>query len=96
VEPELFGRALAAFVIIISAIWSVGWWVNRLVRTRAEAANSSVQGLESVRQVELLSAENAGLKGQMGRLEERIAVLERIATDPSERTAREIENLRNE
>lgn len=95
-EPELFGRALAAFVIIISAIWSVGWWVNRLVRTRAEAANSSVQGLESVRQVELLSAENAGLKGQMGRLEERIAVLERIATDPSERTAREIENLRNE
>ena len=94
-ETELFGQALAAFVIIISAIWSVGWWVNRLVRTRAEAAKASVHGLESVRQVELLSAENAGLKGQMGRLEERIAVLERIATDPSERTAREIENLRH-
>ena len=29
----------------------------------------------------------------VGRLEERIAVLERIATDPAERTAREIEQL---
>ena len=28
------------------------------------------------------------------RLEERMAVLERIATDPAERTAREIEQLR--
>jgi hypothetical protein len=44
--------------------------------------------------VELLSSENAGLKGQVSRLEERIAVLERIATDPAERTAREIEQLR--
>jgi hypothetical protein len=44
--------------------------------------------------VELLSNENAGLKTQVGRLEERIAVLERIATDPAERTARQIEGLR--
>jgi hypothetical protein len=43
----------------------------------------------------LLTNENAGLKGQVSRLEERIAVLERIATDPAERTAREIEQLRN-
>ena len=46
------------------------------------------------RQIELLSNENSELKGKIGRLEERIAVLERIATDPAERTAREIENLR--
>jgi hypothetical protein len=48
----------------------------------------------SVRQIELLSNENGQLKGQVSRLEERIAVLERIATDPSERTAREIDQLR--
>ena len=42
----------------------------------------------------LLSNENEKLTGQVGRLEERIAVLERIATDPAERTAREIEALR--
>ena len=39
-------------------------------------------------------ARMSGLKGQIGRLEERLAVLERIATDPAERTAREIEQLR--
>ena len=50
--------------------------------------------LGSERQIELLSSENAGLKSQVGRLEERIAVLERIATDPAERTAREIDSLR--
>ena len=43
---------------------------------------------------EKLASENAALRGTVGRLEERIAVLERIATDPAERTAREIEQLR--
>ncbi len=46
------------------------------------------------RKIELLSTENGQLKGQIGRLEERIAVLERIATDPAARTAREIDALR--
>ena len=51
-------------------------------------------GLSAKREIELLSNENGQLKGQVSRLEERIAVLERIATDPSERTAREIDQLR--
>ena len=46
------------------------------------------------RKIELLTNENERLTGQIRRLEERIAVLERIATDPAERTAREIEKLR--
>ena len=41
-----------------------------------------------------ICAENEGLKSQIGRLEQRLAVLERLATDPAERTAREIESLR--
>lgn len=41
-----------------------------------------------------LEAENRELKQQMSKLLERVAVLERIATDPAERTAREIESLR--
>jgi hypothetical protein len=36
----------------------------------------------------------ASLVGRISRLEERIAVLERIATDPATRTARDIEALR--
>ncbi|MBW6529215.1 hypothetical protein ACYZX9_03185 [Sphingomonas citri] len=47
------------------------------------------------RSVALLEAENERLTGKIGRLEERIAVLERIATDPAVRTAREIEALRD-
>ena len=50
--------------------------------------------LEAAREASLLSGENAELKSQVSRLEERIAVLERIATDPAQRTAREIEELR--
>ena len=49
---------------------------------------------DAARKIELLTNENERLNGQVSRLEERIAVLERIATDPAERTAREIEQLR--
>ena len=53
------------------------------------------KGPDEGRKVELLTNENERLTGQVSRLEERIAVLERIATDPAERTAREIEALRD-
>ena len=49
----------------------------------------------AARKIELLSAENERLTGQIGRLEERLRVLERIATDPAERTARDIDALRD-
>ncbi len=51
--------------------------------------------IEAERKIMLLTNENGKLTGQVSRLEERIAVLERIATDPAERTAREIEALRD-
>lgn len=45
------------------------------------------------RKVELLTNENEQLRGQVTRLEERISVLERIATDKSRRLADEIDAL---
>lgn len=51
--------------------------------------------LDDARRVHLLTGENERLAGQVTRLEERVAVLERIATDPAVRTAREIEALRD-
>ena len=51
--------------------------------------------IEAQRKIELLSSENERLTGQIGRLEERLRVLERIATDPAERVSREIEDLRS-
>ena len=41
-----------------------------------------------------LVAENEQLKATVGRLEERLKVLERIATDPSRQLADEIDKLR--
>ena len=50
--------------------------------------------IDAQRKIELLSGENGKLVDQIGRLEERLRVLERIATDPGERVSREIEELR--
>jgi hypothetical protein len=60
-----------------------------------EAYSGDAEGTADARKIELLSSENERLTGQIGRLEERLRVLERIATDPAERTAREIEALRD-
>jgi hypothetical protein len=49
---------------------------------------------KSERQIETLSEENLRLKSQIDRLADRLAVVERIATDPAERITREIDQLR--
>ena len=90
------------FVIAIIAICTAGWVFTTWIRAKhgypiEDQFFGTVEksdGPAATRQIELLSSENASLKGQLGRLEERIAVLERIATDPAERTAREIDSLR--
>lgn len=90
------------FVIAIIAICTAGWAFTTWIRAKHGYPIESEWGgmthkpddLAAKRQVEILSNENADLKGKIGRLEERLSVLERIATDPAERTAREIEKLR--
>jgi hypothetical protein len=85
---------VAAFIIVMTGMVLTASLLFAWMRNRAQAKIAG-GGLEARRQVELLSSENAGLKGQVGRLEERIAVLERIATDPAQRTAAAIEDLRH-
>ncbi|MEO6215119.1 MAG: hypothetical protein ABIO86_03740 [Sphingomonas sp.] len=63
-------------------------------RSRRRNGVSDDASPDAERKIHLLSSENERLVGQVSRLEERIAVLERIATDPAERTAREIDALR--
>lgn len=84
---------VAIFIVIMTAMVLGSALLFGWIRTRGQV-KVAAGSLEATRQVELLSNENAGLKGQVGRLEERIAVLERIATDPADRTAREIDQLR--
>jgi hypothetical protein len=89
------------FVLLIIGISTAGWLINNMIRAKHgyplenEWKGTTAKGdPEADRKIELLSTENERLTGQISRLEERIAVLERIATDPAERTAREIDSLR--
>ena len=91
------------FVIIIVAISTFGWLASTWIRARHGypienewCGTTTREDPARQRQVELLSAENGQLKGQIGQLEERLRVLERIATDPAARIEREIEELRRE
>lgn len=89
------------FVIAIIAISTVGWIFTTWIRARHGypvegewGGHVSKGDLDTARTVTLLTSENEKLTGQVSRLEERIAVIERIVTDPAERTARAIDELR--
>lgn len=91
------------FVLMIIMITSGGWILNNWIRMkhgyapvdkRGRSLGDATGGPDAQRKIELLANENERLTGQISRLEDRIAVLERIATDPAERTAREIDSLR--
>lgn len=90
------------FVIAIIALSTFGWVITTWIRAQHGYPLNDDDGGKAIgrtdpdaeRRIDLLSSENERLTGQIGRLEERIAVLERIATDPAERTAREIDSLR--
>lgn len=91
-----------AFVIAIIALCYGGWLISSWIRARhgypIEGEFGGVvtkgAGPETERQIALLATENERLNGRISRLEERIAVLERIATDSSTRLGNEIDALR--
>lgn len=90
-----------SFIVAIVMVCTIGWIVNNWIRARHGypledewGGKTAHPALPDTRQIELLSNENADLKGKVLRLEERVAVLERIATDKSARLAAEIESLR--
>ncbi len=90
------------FVLAIIAMSTAGWILTTWIRAKHgypvenEWSGSTHKGdPDAERKITLLTGENEKLHGQVSRLEERIAVLERIATDPAERTAREIDALRD-
>ena len=84
---------LAAMTTIITCSGILGWvlvtWIKSRERIRAGTTDS-----ESARQVAMLTSENERLHLLARKMEERLSILETIATDPAQRTAREIEDLR--
>jgi len=83
------------FLVLTSLISTFGWLANNWIRARhGYPIEDDADQAPSRKRMDAVCAENRELKGQVGQLEERLKVLERIATDPAERTAREIESLR--
>ncbi|WP_353197967.1 hypothetical protein [Sandarakinorhabdus sp.] len=89
------------FVLAIVAMSFVAWIITTQIRARHGyplegewGGKVHKENPELARQNQLLAQENDLLRGKIGRLEERLSVLERIATDAPARLTAEIENLR--
>ena len=88
------------FVITIIALCMGAWVITTYIRARHGYPLEDDWGnlVHPIKQndeaTKTLSAENEQLRATVGRLEERLKVLERIATDPAERVSSEIEKLR--
>ncbi|MEA3032020.1 MAG: hypothetical protein QOH86_36 [Sphingomonadales bacterium] len=93
----MHGDQLAVFIILVLLITAVASMAHTVVKGRqrlAEIRASAATKAEADPRVERLTDENGRLQGHIAKLEKRLATLERIVTDPAERTAREIEALR--
>lgn len=89
------------FVLAIVGMSFLAWIITTAIRARHGyplenewGGTTLPKNPETDRKIELMSNENGELKDKIVRLEDRISVLERIATDGSTRLANEIENLR--
>jgi cell division protein FtsB len=81
-------------IVAILATAAVIIQVINYLQFKHVGRDSPADEAAGARENERLARENDSLRRTVGRLEERMAVLEPIATDPAERTAREIESLR--
>ncbi len=89
------------FIITILSLGLGTWVITTWLKIRhgyplTDGQGNTVHRTEpdAGRKIDLLAGENEKLTARISRLEERIAVLERIATDPAARTVREIDALR--
>lgn len=90
-----------AFVLAIIGMSLLAWIITTAIRAKHGypienewGGMVSPRDQDSTETTKALVAENEQLKATVGRLEERLKVLERIATDPSRQLADEIEKLR--
>ena len=83
------------FVLAIIAISTGGWVINNWIRARHGYALEDEWGGKTQRgEADALKAENERLRGELGGMEERMRVLERIVTDKGYAVGAEIEALR--
>lgn len=81
--------ALVGLAALIAGFLTRSWTMRQMRRAARVNQHSSMSQLEPIQ------VENRELRALVERQESRIRSLETIATDPAERTAREIEMLRH-
>jgi hypothetical protein len=88
--------ALIPIIAIMCTAWVIVSAIHYKQGRRARRLACGVPGpdVEDARENARLAHENELLRRTVERLEQRTEVLERIATDPAARTAREIDALR--
>ena len=87
----------SGFVLAIIAMSFLAWIITTAIRARHGYPLEGEWGGKVHKAdpaTDTLVAENKELKATVDRLEDRLKVLERIATDPSRRLADDIDNLR--
>ena len=92
-----------SFVLAIIGMSFIAWIVTTAIRAKHGYPIENEWGktitkegdLDLRKQNEILERENEMLRGKVGRLEERMSVLERIATDTPTRLTAEIDKLRD-
>ncbi len=87
------------FVVAIVGLSMLAWIITTAIRAKhgyplTDDWGNTVHPKGADETTKTLAAENAELKANVARLEDRLKVLERIATDPSRRLADDIDNLR--
>ncbi len=89
------------FVLAIIGMSMLAWVITTAIRAKHGYPLEDEWGGKTHRRdpaadqsTKQLVAENEQLKSTVGKLEERLKVLERIATDPAKRLADDIDNLR--
>lgn len=93
----------AAPLVAIIVLLSVGGWVfTTWLRVKHGYPLDGAWGQaiypktsdEAMERIKLLSSENAALRAELGSIKDRLATVERIVTDDSQRLTQEIESLR--
>ncbi len=93
--------AIAPAAFGIASVITIGWVSTMWLRMRHGYPLENSWGKpmlphgggETIERVKLLSQESAQLRAELGSVKDRLAVLERIATDKGSRLAAEIDSL---
>ena len=106
-DPDLAGilNMVATVLPIVATIVAIsvgGWVITTWMRIKNGYPLDGAWGQavypkkdeELVERIKLLSTENAQLRAEMGAVKDRLANVERIVTDDSNRLSHEIESLR--